>query len=64
VRNSRKFKKVIHLENITHDVFRESLASDTCSLIIKFLKNKRSIYKMPEIIDNDLQFEEKDSEIE
>ncbi len=45
-----KYKKVIHLENITHDVFREELASESCTLIKHFLKCKRSVKKMPDLV--------------
>ena len=44
------YKKLIHLENITHDVFREELSIETCNLIKDFLKCKRSIKYMPDII--------------
>ena len=45
-----KYKKVVHLEGITHDVFREELKKEACDLIKDFLKCKRSINKMPELI--------------
>ena len=44
------YKKVIHLEGITHDVFREELKFETIYYIKDFLKCKQSIKKMDEII--------------
>ena len=44
------YKKVVHLEGITHDVFREDLAYEACVLTKDFLKCKKSIKKMPELI--------------
>ena len=58
------YKKVVHLENITHDVFRENLTYEAIDLIKQFLKNKKSIKKMPDIIHNEFIVEEKDSENE
>ena len=55
------YKKIIHLENITHDVFRESLTNEAIKLIEDFLHNKNSIKNMPELIEN-VNHEEKDSE--
>ena len=47
---SNPYKKVIHLDGITHDVFREKYALESCYLIKEFLKNKNSIKNMPELI--------------
>lgn len=57
------YKKIVHLENITHDVFRESLTYEAINLIESFLRNKSSIQKMPDLIKN-VNNEEKDNEIE
>lgn len=45
-----KKKKIVLLENITHDVFREDKKEETTETIIKFLKNSRAIKKLPDII--------------
>ena len=57
------YKKIVHLENITHDVFRESLTYEAIKLIEDFLHNKNAIKKMPDMIENVNQ-EKKDSENE
>ena len=44
------YKKIVHLEGITHDVFREELKFETVEYIKDFLKCKQSIKKMDEII--------------
>ena len=44
------YKKIIHLDGITHDVFREKYAQESCDLIKMFLKNKRSVKNMPDMI--------------
>ena len=55
------YKKIIHLENITHDVFRENLTYEAIMLIERFLRNKNSIKEMPDFIEN-VNHEKKDSE--
>lgn len=45
-----KYKKVIHLEGITHDVFRESLKYQASEMIKDFLKCKHSIKRMNDFI--------------
>lgn len=45
-----KYKKIVHLEGITHDVFREELKDKACSLVKDFLKCKRSINNMPDLV--------------
>ena len=45
-----KYKKIVHLENITHDVFREELKDKACLLVKEFLKNKKSINNMPDLV--------------
>lgn len=45
-----KQKKIVLLENITHDVFREDKKEEATEAIIKFLGNSRTIKKLPDII--------------
>lgn len=45
-----KYKKIIHLEGITHDVFRENLKYQATEMIKDFLKCKHNIKKMDDFI--------------
>lgn len=45
-----KYKKAVHLEKITHDVFRESLKVEACNLVLDFLKCKHNIKNMPDLV--------------
>lgn len=45
-----KKKKIVLLENITHDVFREDKKENATQIIIKFFKKTSNMKKFPEII--------------
>lgn len=49
-----KYKKIIMLDNISHDVFRENKTKITTNMIIKFFEHKSSILNMDSYIkEND-----------
>jgi len=43
-------KKIILLEGVTHDVFRENKKEETTEMIIKFLKKTSNLKRLPNII--------------
>ena len=45
-----KKKKIVLLENVTHDVFREAKKEKTTELVIKFFKKSSNLKKFPDII--------------
>lgn len=47
------YKKIIKLDGISHDVFRENKKKQATNYIIKFLNNKKNIKFMPDLVSND-----------